>query len=222
MNIIEHADRDMLALHLAGRLTSELNDALRQKDRVSLVVPGGTSPGPVFDGLCGADVAWDRVDIALSDERWVPETSDRSNTRLIKERLLVGSAAAACLIPLYAEGDIETELPKLADGVDVLRPITVLLLGMGTDMHTASIFPEADNLNLALSGDAPNLVAMRAPGAPEPRVTLPAHVLDGAINKHILIFGDEKRAALERAEISDAFDAPIRAVMMGATVHWAP
>jgi 6-phosphogluconolactonase len=53
-------------------------------------------------------------------------------------------------------------------------------------------------------------------------VTLPAHVLDGAINKHILIFGDEKRTALERAEISDAFDAPIRAVMMGATVHWAP
>ena len=56
---------------------------------------------------------------------------------------------------------------------------------------------------------------------PNPR-DLPAHVLDGAINKHILIFGDEKRTALERAEISDAFDAPIRAVMMGATVHWAP
>jgi 6-phosphogluconolactonase len=186
-----------------------------------LVVPGGTSPGPVFDDLCGAEVAWDRVDVALSDERWVPETSNRSNTRLIKDRLLTGPAAAAHLVPLYADGDIEAELPKLAEGIDVLRPITVLLLGMGTDMHTASIFPEADNLNLALSPDAPNLVPMRAPGAPEPRVTLPAHVLDGAINKHILIFGDEKRAALERAEISDAFDAPIRAVMMGATVHWA-
>jgi 6-phosphogluconolactonase len=141
---------------------------------------------------------------------------------LIKERLLTGPAAASYLVPLYADGDIEAELPKLAEGIDVLRPITVLLLGMGTDMHTASIFPEADNLNLALSADAPNLVPMRAPGVPESRVTLPAHVLDGAINKHILIFGDEKRAALERAEILDAFDAPIRAVMMGATVHWAP
>jgi 6-phosphogluconolactonase len=141
---------------------------------------------------------------------------------MIKDRLLTGPAAAARLVPLYADGDIEVELPKLGEGIDVLCPITVLLLGMGTDMHTASIFPEADNLNLALSPDAPNLVPMRAPGAPEPRVTLPAHVLEGAINKHILIFGDEKRAALERAEILDAFDAPIRAVMMGATAHWAP
>ena len=150
MNIIEYADRDMLALDLAGRLASELNEALHHEDRVSLVVPGGTSPGPVFDDLCGAEVAWDRVHVALSDERWVPETSDRSNTRLIKDRLLTGPAAAAHLVPLYADGDIETQLPKLAAGIDVLRPITVLLLGMGTDMHTASIFPEADNLNLAL------------------------------------------------------------------------
>jgi 6-phosphogluconolactonase len=95
MNIIEYADRDMLALDLAGRLASELNEALHHEDRVSLVVPGGTSPGPVFDDLCGAEVAWDRVDVALSDERWVPETSDRSNTRLIKDRLLTGPAAAA-------------------------------------------------------------------------------------------------------------------------------
>ena len=97
MNIIEYADRDMLALDLAGRLASELNEALHHNDRVSLVVPGGTSPGPVFDDLCGAEVAWDRVDVALSDERWVPETSDRSNTRLIKDRLLMGSAAAVCI-----------------------------------------------------------------------------------------------------------------------------
>ena len=53
MNMIEYADRDMLALDLAGRLASELNEALHHEDRVSLVVPGGTSPGPVFDDLCG-------------------------------------------------------------------------------------------------------------------------------------------------------------------------
>lgn len=222
MNIIEYADRDLLALNLAGRLARELSEALHQNDTVSFVVPGGTSPGPVFDDLCAAEVAWDRVHVALSDERWVPETSERSNTRLIKQRLLVGPAAAAQLVPLYNDGAIEEELPKLAKGLDILRPITVLLLGMGADMHTASIFPEADNLELALSSHAPNLIAMRAPGAPEPRVTLPAHILDEAIHKHILIFGDEKRSALERAEFLDAFDAPIRAVMTDATVHWAP
>jgi len=89
-------------------------------------------------------------------------------------------------------------------------------------MHTASIFPGADNLDLALSGHAPVLVAMRAPGADEPRVTLSAPVLAGALTKHIVITGAQKRAALERAQsLRDPHLAPICAVLGGATVHWA-
>jgi len=95
------------------------------------------------------------------------------------------------------------------------------LLGMGTDMHTASIFPGADNLINALDNHAPILVPMRAPGAPEPRVTLSARVLDAAISKHIVITGDEKRAALQNAATLPTVEAPVRAVLKGATVHWA-
>jgi 6-phosphogluconolactonase len=105
--------------------------------------------------------------------------------------------------------------------VATLLPLSVVLLGMGGDMHTASLFPGADRLAEALAPDAPPVMAMRAPGAPEPRVTLTAPVLDGAMSKHVVITGAEKRAALERAAQLSPMEAPIRAVWSDLTVHWA-
>ena len=87
-------------------------------------------------------------------------------------------------------------------------------------MHTASLFPGADQLEAALSGDAV-LYAMRAPGAPEPRVTLSARVLKDAMNCHVVITGHEKREALEKARDLPPEEAPIAAVLPGAKVHWA-
>ncbi len=222
MKLETYPDREALALGLANRLAGDLAAALRQHDRVSFCVPGGTSPGPVFDILSGADLDWARIDVLLSDERWVPEGSERSNTRLLRERLLTGRAAAARLVPLHAATDTpEPALPALAAGIEPLLPLDVVLLGMGTDMHTASLFPGADRLAEALAADAPILLAMRAPGAPEPRVTLSARVLAGAMACHILITGNEKRAALDRARDLRPEDAPVAAVLAEAVVHWA-
>ena len=219
---VEYADREMLALDLANLIAGELRTALSQSDSATLAVPGGTSPGPVFDDLCAVDLDWNRVNVMLTDERWVPEDSDRSNTRLLRERLLTDKAAAANLLPLYAPYDTPEEgLGELAKGIEAQLPLSVVLLGMGADMHTASIFPEADKLDEALAPNAPVLLPMRAPGAPEPRITLSAEALDGAMSKHILIFGAEKRAALENAKGKAPKDAPINAVLNGATVHWA-
>ena len=190
MNLIEYPDREMMMIDLANRLAGDLTMALTQHETASIAVPGGTTPGPIFDALCAADLDWARVRVMLSDERWVPETSDRSNTRLLRERLLVNRAAAATLVPLYADADTpEEKLGELTAGLEPNLPLSVLLLGMGADMHTASIFPEADRLAEALDPHAPPLLAMRAPGAPEPRVTLTAPVLDAAIVKHIVITG---------------------------------
>lgn len=222
MNFIEYPDAEMLAIDLANALAGELTSALDHEERVLFVVPGGTTPGPIFDDLCDADLDWARVDVLLSDERWVPEVHVRSNTRLIRERLLTGRAASARYLPLYAKAaEPEAVLPELEANISPDLPITVCLLGMGADMHTASIFPGADNLDLALDRNAPVLVAMRAPGAPEPRITLSARVLDAALSKHIVITGQQKRAALDRARQLNPIDAPVAAVLRGATVHWA-
>lgn len=223
MEFIEYADREMLSIDVANKLAGELRSALEHEERVLMAVPGGTSPGPIFDDLCAADLDWSRVDVMLSDERWVPEDSDRSNTRLLRERLLVERAAAARYLPLYLPGAApEDRLAELSEAITPRLPIQVLLLGMGADMHTASLFPGADQLAEALDPKAPVLMAMRAPGAPEPRITLTAPVLDGAMSKHVIIFGEEKRDALDRARSLKPAEAPIAAVLSQALVHWAP
>ena len=223
MNLTEYPDREMMMIDLAGIIAGELTAVLHHQDRATLAVPGGTTPGPIFDALCAVDLHWDRVDVMLTDERWVPESSGRSNTRLLRDRLLTGHAAAANLIPLYADAPTpEDKLAALADAIAPVLPIDVLLLGMGADMHTASLFPGADRLAEALAPDAPILMPMRAPGAPEPRVTLTAPVLAGAVSTHIVITGAEKRAALDRARaVADPSQAPIMTVLNSATVHWA-
>jgi len=75
-------------------------------------------------------------------------------------------------------------------------------------------------LDRALTGDD-LLVAMRAPGAPEPRITLSANVLKNAIKRHIVIIGAEKREALEKAKTLTPQEAPVAAILAGTTVHWA-
>ncbi|QCO57950.1 6-phosphogluconolactonase (plasmid) [Pseudorhodobacter turbinis] len=222
MNLIEYPDREMMMMSLANKIAGELGSVLRQKGRASLCVPGGTTPGPVFDMLSAVDLDWANVAVFLNDERWVAEDSPRSNTRLLRQRLLQDRAAKAQLVPLYAPVDQpEDAMEALAEGIAPHLPISVLLLGMGADMHTASLFPGADRLQEALAEDAPTLLPMRAPGADEPRITLTAPVLRDALNIHILITGADKRTAIERAASLPVEEAPVRAVLADATIHWA-
>jgi 6-phosphogluconolactonase len=222
MRFESYPDREFLHLGLADAIAGQLADFLRREGRASLCVPGGTTPGPVFDILSGVDLDWSHIAVFLNDERWVGEDSPRSNTALLRRRLLQGRAAAARLVPMYLpEPAPEDGLDALSAGIAAELPISVLLLGMGADMHTASLFPGADRLAAALAADAPPVMALRAEAAGEPRITLTAPVLRGAFHTHILITGLEKRAAIERAATLPEAEAPVRAVLHNATVHWA-
>ena len=115
----------------------------------------------------------------------------------------------------------EVGIQKLQERIERNLPISVLLFGMGADMHTASLFPGGDNLEKALSSNAPTLLPMRAEGALEARITLTAQVLNRSRIKHLVIFGKEKRTALEKAIDLPNRLAPISAILPGASVHWA-
>lgn len=222
MKFSEYPDREMMMLGLANILAGELADFIRRDGQASFCVPGGSTPGPIFDILSGVDLDWAHIAVFLNDERWVPEDNPRSNTALIRQRLIRGYAAKANFVPLYAPtSQPEDSLDALSDGIAPHLPISVLLLGMGTDMHTASLFPGADRLADALAYDAPILLPMRSEAAAEPRITLSARVLRDAMSCHILITGAEKRAALERAQQLTDLEAPVKAVLANATVHWA-
>jgi len=219
----EYSNRSEMMKAVATGISKALRAGLSMRPRATLAVAGGTTPGPIFDLLCGRDLGWERVDIMLTDERWVPENSPRSNTALLRQRLLVDKAAKARLVPLYgATNAPEESLEALTVSLRHSLPLTVVLLGMGEDMHTASIFPGADQLQAAFARGAPPLLAMRAPGAAEPRITLSAEVLNGAAAKFLVITGVEKREALEKAQELPPEQAPIRALMDGLNVYWAP
>ncbi|WP_298433393.1 6-phosphogluconolactonase [uncultured Jannaschia sp.] len=223
MKLVEYPDREMLAMGLADTLASALKNCLLVHDHASFCVPGGTSPGDTFDLLSAAELDWSRVHVFLNDERWVPEGHERSNTSLLKRSLLTGKAAAAVHVPLVNDAATPEEgIPVLEAGFEGELPISLLLLGMGTDGHTASLFPGGDRLADGLAPDAPLLLAMRADGAPEPRVTLTAPVLKSAMETHLLIMGDEKRRVLDAARSADQMDMPVAAFLDDAIVHWAP
>lgn len=222
MNFLSYPDREAMVLGLVGAMTSQLKETLNREGRATFSVPGGSSPGAVFDMMSGMSMDWANVAVVLNDERWVPESSDRSNSRLVKSHLLQDKAAVAKFLPLYSDTAVpEDAIAELSEQIAPYLPISVLLLGMGSDMHTASLFPGADQLDAALAPDAPILMPMRSDAAGEPRITLTAHVLAGATNIHVLIIGADKKAAIERAAGLSPREAPIRVVLDNATVHWA-
>lgn len=221
MRLVEYADRDMLAIDVANVLAGALETALLHHEVVSFAVPGGTTPGPIFDALCAANLEWDRVRVLPTDERCVPEEDARSNAKLIKERLLTHRAASAVFLPLYAGGAPEQNLAETEAILVPHLPLSVLLLGMGGDMHVASLFPGMTGLEAALASDAATLTVAQPDTQPEARLSLTGPVLDGALSKHLVIFGADKRAALERAMTMPPEEAPVSAVLNNTNVYWA-
>ena len=224
-DLMQYPDRAVLATDLAELVADQLADAIEARGKASLAVPGGTTPRPFLQALAVQNIAWDKVSVMLTDERFVPDDSPRSNTRLLKETLLQGKAAAATLVPMVAAGAApEDVLDGLMVGLNPTLPLDVVVLGMGEDMHTASLFPGADKLALALADDAPTLLPMRAEGAGEPRITLTAPVLRGAGAVHLLITGKAKLSALKRALLEGPeAEAPVRVVLArdDTEIHFA-
>lgn len=219
MTLTEHPDREALTLGVAQAIIEALGMALKVRERAVLCLPGGSTPVPVFKALAAARLEWERVIVIPSDERWVPADHPRSNARLIR-RNLIEEGAGAELIELYAEGlDPQAGAALASERIAPLLPLSVLLLGMGEDMHTASLIPGAEGLEAALDSAAPPVLPVQT--AAEARVTLTVPALCSATEAFLMITGPEKREALERAASLPVEEAPVRAVLKGLMVHYA-
>lgn len=199
------ADPAALADALAESVAGELRRALEARGRASLAVSGGNTPKRFLQALALRAVDWAAVTVTLVDDRWVPESSTRSNAALVRAHLLQGPAAAARFLALHrGAGAPEAALPELEQALEALPlPLDVAILGMGEDGHTASFFPGGDRLQQALDPDgAARVLPMRAPGAGEPRITLTLPVLLAAGGLYLHIEGESKRAVLRGAMVT--------------------
>jgi 6-phosphogluconolactonase len=222
MNMIEYPLPSEMLHDVAGALGEALRHALAAQPSVSFAVPGGTTPGPLFDVLSAIDLDWSRVHVLLTDERWVPESDPQSNAALIRERLITNKARHAAFTPYFApDASITSAAASLSEQLSDLLPIDVLLLGMGADMHTASLFPNSVGLKEALAPDAPMFLLVTVAGQKVQRFTLTGPVLRAARSTHVLITGAGKRDALGVAQTLSEADAPIQTVLPNATIHWS-
>ncbi|AOY87336.1 6-phosphogluconolactonase [Marinobacter salinus] len=219
---------DQVASELAEAVAGFLRNRLTEAPRASLVVSGGSTPLPFFEALSREVLDWGRVDVVLADERWVAEDDSASNARLVKSSLLKNKASKARFLSLKQEAEtpregLESVKSELAE---LPLPLDVLVLGMGNDGHTASLFPDAPELPVAMDPECQDIVAaMTPPSQPQKRITLTFPPLRDARFTALHLRGDDKLDTLRQAlsDPDDVMAMPIRGFLKpGLQVFWSP
>lgn len=216
----------VLAEELAKKVAEQLSAAIVRQGVATLVVSGGRSPVAFFEHLRLQAIEWSKVVVSLADERWVPVEHADSNAGLLKKHLLQGPAAKARFVGLY---NVAANLDAAAEQADrllaELPPIDVLVLGMGDDGHTASLFPNSPNLLQALALDNPRRCwPMLAPTVPHQRLSMSLSLLANAKNTVLSIQGQAKLNTLSEALAGpDVAALPIRAFLQPTLeIYWCP
>lgn len=214
----------------AVAISAALRRDLQQQPRVRLLLSGGTTPAPIFRALSQAPLDWQRVDIGLVDERWLLPSDQDSNAHLVHAHLLRNNAAAARFETLTRAGR-SIEASVSAANLHAREAPNVVVLGMGDDGHTASLFPRMQGLETALASTQA-YVAVDASGCPGAgqwprRISLTPAGVAPAQTRILLLRGAGKRVVFERAVAGrNALDMPIRMAFTtpGAPldVYWSP
>lgn len=212
-NIEAFADRNALA----GEAAAAIAQALAAPGARSLVVTGGSTPGPAYDRLSKAPLNWSRITVTLTDDRWVDPASSESNEHLLRTRLLVNQAAKADFLPLKGPHVSPSDGALAAEpALRALTSFAAVLLGMGEDGHIASLFPGAPGLGPALDPEGERLcigVPMSGEEPFVPRISLTVRALLDTRLVVILVSGEAKRAVLDRVRDDLDFKPPVAAIL---------
>ena len=219
-----------LTAALSRHIVTTLQQAINQRQQASLAVSGGSTPRPLFDALSHGELEWPEVTITLVDERWVASDEPDSNEGLVRRHLLQNRAAHARFIglknsePTASQGQQEC-CRRLAI---LVRPIDLVILGMGNDGHTASFFPGATALSKALALDSSrSCCAITPPTAPHERMTLTLATLLDSRQIILHLVGDDKKKVYDLAlQQGPVEEMPIRAILrqknVPVTTFWSP
>ncbi|ARN75107.1 6-phosphogluconolactonase [Oceanicoccus sagamiensis] len=228
-------DRDSLFTALVYDCQKILTAAIAEKQSATFMVSGGSTPQPLYQQLAKQQLDWQKIHIALVDERWVDCHHAGSNEAFIANNLMRDHAAAAQWIAMKtAEQTAALGLANCEQRYQELpRPFDLTVLGMGPDGHTASLFPGAQGLQQALDISHQQLcTAIEAKpsevtGELTERISLSLFGLLQSKQLHLLITGEEKLAVYRQALANrDIGKTPVSAVLQQQTipvkVYWAP
>ena len=219
--------RGAASLAAAEHVVAALQRQLIGQPRASMVVSGGSTPAQCFKALANKNLDWSRVQVLLSDERWVPPIHKDSNEKMLRETLLLKKAADAELLSFFTRDQSVDERSKLLNAAtDTLTtPFACSLLGMGDDGHFASLFPDSKELETNLDLENPDyFVPVATAASPHPRISLTLSALTNSDDVLLLFFGADKRDIYEQAKASrDAFPVSRLLFQTRAPVHvfWA-
>ena len=220
-------NRTALDQALAQQVATILTDAVNNKGHASIAVSGGSTPKGFFSVLSQMDLPWQDITVTLADERWVEFEDAASNTRLVHENLLQNKAAQASFFPIkQGEQLTDNALAMLNLDVQTILPFDVLILGMGEDGHTASLFPCSQELAQGLADDAMPLVKVVPTTAPHERISFSFAYLQQSKHTFLHLCGDNKKQVLEQAiNGDDVNEMPIRAFLhhpsLQTNIIWA-
>jgi len=228
VNFHEYESRNDAAIAAGKRIINALHRRLETDDTAAVVVTGGTTPAPVYSYMAHKQLDWHRVHVLLSDERWVPADHPDSNEKMLRDALARSRASYAQISHYFdAAESLDDRCVQLeSEFADLPLPFTSALLGMGSDGHFASLFPDAANLQPSLNLQSTRAyVPVDTASSPHRRLsmTLPALLQSDEIL--LLISGAEKRAVLEQAA-EPGSNLPIayllRQLRTPVDVFWAP
>ncbi|MFN3312469.1 MAG: 6-phosphogluconolactonase [Hyphomonas sp.] len=226
-------NREDASVLAAEQIAAALTGTICANGNASFMASGGSTPAHMFSVLSESDIDWQDITVGLVDERWVAPDHPASNERLVRQKLLKGRAAAATFLPMKtgAATPDDAVVDRSAAYAPACEPISCILLGMGSDGHTASWFPGAAGLEAAFDPEGAIVAAIDASNSPlagdEPlRITLTSAPVCSAKTGILLLFGEDKRAVLDQALAGDERTFPVRRAIDGLgarlSIIWAP
>ena len=223
----ESNSAESLDIDLSQRIGQLLTQSITENGCASIAVSGGRSPIGLFEELSKLNLDWSKVELALVDERWVDAKNEDSNELLVRRHLIKNKATQIKFFPIKNTANSAKEGQLLYEQAlqKVKLPFDVIVLGMGDDGHTASLFPCCKELSQAMDPDNQQKCIVTKPkNAPYERISLTFSTISKAKNLFLHLRGSSKLRTFELAmTLKDSNKMPIYAFTeQSLEIYWCP